>query len=789
MRYPKGKPTHIPPVIPRLPSKPLENESKQSASRYRSKSDAQSAVPTPPPKEEASRARHAPSSSTSRAQEEALAILTSRERRIGRHFEIPEVPIRSREFSGNGLVIQQDHSLDVPGNSTSTHPLRQHAPHAKERTNLTNFESRVAVGAVPPQQQPAERRSPERKAKSPTVKGLPQSESKKRARRGSIGQAPQLGPKQETSRNEGQQVNQPVNRAVRDSSTQKLQSSEGGRYKNVFSTETGLSNAPLLSVTTAKEKEDKVSPASGILSGGGGIVPGIDAPASAINSGERKAKVKCGHSSLILLVTVSTTCADILHSAAKVLPQKVDVNNSVLLESYKDLGLERPIRRYEHIRDVLNSWDHDDDNTLLIVPSANGDIDEDLDIKGVPAQQPGDTTFQLYHSQRPGIWDKRTITLRADGQVLMVKGIGREMKNICHMSDFDIYIPTAKHTSKFIKPPKRHCFAMKSQYKSSIFLSTENFVHFFCTKDQNVAAAWYKAAQGWRTWHLVNVMGKGHEDKAPEMKTTVDMRRSLETSGHRPDKPSITSPYLTGSFKPLISEDEYEQINGSPQAPSPPKHYVNTAAMHAQQKMNRPKRAPPISFPRGFREEDDVKTLQYNALAAQTPVLPNPLPDDVPLGLLAKTHSAQPRLGSPIKENVINTYGHDDTNTSRGHGRALSVRSTRTSGGGLGRTATQRQPQPQKPLIDLTPEYKEPPQHIKKGRGIIPQQMPAGGLVEIATTPEVAIPVPPAVAWQRPSTSSGRPGTSNGESSYAQQSRRQRSGTMHDLLPQRQVNG
>ena len=77
-------------------------------------------------------------------------------------------------------------------------------------------------------------------------------------------------------------------------------------------------------VTDVKEMEGKEPHVPGILFGGGGIVHGIDAPASAINAGERRVKVKCGHSSLILPVTVSTTCADILYSAARLLPKKVD---------------------------------------------------------------------------------------------------------------------------------------------------------------------------------------------------------------------------------------------------------------------------------------------------------------------------------------------------------------------------------------------------------------------------------------------------------------------------------
>jgi hypothetical protein len=128
------------------------------------------------------------------------------------------------------------------------------------------------------------------------------------------------------------------------------------------------------------------------------------------------------------------------------------------------------------------------------------------------------------------------------------------MSSICHMSDFDIYIPTQRQLSKRIKPPKKWCFAVKSQQKSAIFLSTANFVHFFATNDKKLAAAWYSAVQGWRSWYLVNVMGKGHSksDKTDANATAASYQGPASGAGlQRPrhqNKPSTDStPYQIGS--------------------------------------------------------------------------------------------------------------------------------------------------------------------------------------------------------------------------------------------------
>jgi len=79
----------------------------------------------------------------------------------------------------------------------------------------------------------------------------------------------------------------------------------------------------------------------------------------------------------------------------------------------------------------------------------------------------------------------------------------------------------------------------------------------------------------------------------------------------------------------------------------------------------------------------------------------------------------------------------------------------------IGRSSSTRQKP--KPLIDLTPQYREPPQHTKKGKGHYPDQIGLGGLVEAATSPENPIGAPPATDWRNrngsnatgPTTSSG----------------------------------
>ncbi|KAI4183863.1 MAG: hypothetical protein L6R41_005136 [Letrouitia leprolyta] len=455
----------------------------------------------------------------------------------------------------------------------------------------------------------------------------------------------------------------------------------------------------------------------------------FDAPKSAVNAGERTVKVKYNEFLVPISVIPSTTPADVIRSVSQKIVSPVDPSSSVMLESFKQLGLERPLRRYEHIRDVLNSWDSDSQNNLIIEPSGAEDHDDDLDFRHVPRKQPGDSTFYLYHSQRPCSWDKREVTLRSDGQMLVAKSGGAEGMNICHLSDFDIYIPTARQIAKKIQPPRRICFAVKSQQKSNMFLSTVNFVHFFSSNDRKITKAFYTAVQEWRSWYLVNIMGKGADTSSRSINSGCNqaMRRNLNSSSlNDPKQQSQRLPKTsTSQVHPTPSPDiSHTSARYKAQDPVP---YTSTATRQdIAPREHRDHQAPPIVIPRS----------SVLGSSAETPFADG--------GLLGRnyTHRKKAQQDHETQQSDLPIPGP-----------ALVPPATKPLVNELKRSSSQlKKP---KPLVDLTPQYQEPPQHTRKGKGVTPGQIPAGGLIDIATSPEVAIPIPPTTSWRRPGTSSG----------------------------------
>lgn len=437
------------------------------------------------------------------------------------------------------------------------------------------------------------------------------------------------------------------------------------------------------------------------------VKPAFDAPVSAVNAGERRVRVHFNEHVLSIPVFPSTTPLDIIREASSQLSTSIDPEAHLLLESFKQLGLERPLRRYEHARDVLNSWDDDLQNTLDIVPSPTGGADDSLDLKSVLQSQPGDTSVHIYHSNAPRVWDKRWITLRSDGQVVMMKRGGKGTSNICHISDFDIYIPTKRQMAKKIKSPKKYCFAVKSQQKSAMFLTTENFVHFFAAGDKELAMVWYKAVQEWRSWYLVNIMGKGQKD------TAISGRPQQPSNDYqRPTEHQEGGYSLDRKLQPIDIPSQHSQGNSLPVRSHGPPHFAFT------QKLSR-------------GAEGGIATVGKNAHHRPSIIQHQPLPHAE-----QEPFAAQSLLGRTYTQRQ-NAVAWGSREQAQEHGvRGHCLKNEQNSGGdGLQRKSSQRTKS--KPLLDLTPEYREPPQHQKRGRGFLPEQIPVGGLVKAATTPSM----------------------------------------------------
>ncbi|KAK8856253.1 hypothetical protein PGQ11_012165 [Apiospora arundinis] len=319
-------------------------------------------------------------------------------------------------------------------------------------------------------------------------------------------------------------------------------------------------------------------PPKGIAPGGKGIVPQMDAPMSAVNAGDRIVSVRYRQHTFPFSVTPESTPEDIIRLAMKAYDHGQIAEQMVVLESYGPLGLERKIRRFEHVRDIMNSWDRDNHNHLIVAESDSPNDTQDLELESVPdtVDPPQGDRFYMQHSNRPGKWNKRWITLLDNGQMMSHKkpetsGVDKDTVRLCNLSDYDIYKPTPVQARRQLKPPKKFCFAIKSQHKSSMFMSTDNYVQYFCTEDPELASRFARTVFGWRSWYLVDRRPAAKpitipkiDEKPPQLPAAVPKPISkvappATSSSARPSEASDESQYRLGEFEPLIDMGRFDK--------------------------------------------------------------------------------------------------------------------------------------------------------------------------------------------------------------------------------------
>jgi len=223
------------------------------------------------------------------------------------------------------------------------------------------------------------------------------------------------------------------------------------------------------------------------------------------------------------VIGTKTTAADVLEACSRMATQRFDPRITILDEIFTPLGLKRHIRRYECIRDVLNSWDSDSQNVLSVRIDALGSH-ANLELEHVLRSEkaPRGFTLTLYHANRSRKWNKRNITLQRCGQVVSHKTpeldrSDKETVNICHLSDFDIYGPQEAQMAKQVRPPQKYCYAIKSQEKAAVFGTNDNYVHYFCSDDGHLAQQFHAAVHAWRSWYWATKhLDLGRSEKTSE---------------------------------------------------------------------------------------------------------------------------------------------------------------------------------------------------------------------------------------------------------------------------------
>jgi hypothetical protein len=293
-----------------------------------------------------------------------------------------------------------------------------------------------------------------------------------------------------------------------------------------------------------------------------------------------------------------------------------------------------------------------------------------------------------------------------------------------------------------------------------MFETTENFVHFFCSNDRRTADEFHDAVQNWRSWYLVNVLGAVKKPQSPDT-TEKDGGISTSFTAHAHKKmDSTSSHYQLGSFKPLMDTD---QIGRRPSQRQGPRAARVTSADDKEilESGTAPTRRPSTRKQQGparakLAEDEPLANLTRRTTADERRPSDNSQTEEIaPTGLLGRSYSQRQRETAARNQLTVAENPLTRQVSSDGLRRQTSTRrNAETKQGDLGRSSSTRAkngPGGHKPLVDLTPQYPEPPQHNPKvpmGRGYQPDNVGPGGLIDAATSPEDALGIPSSTDWR-----------------------------------------
>ncbi|KDE05435.1 hypothetical protein MVLG_04230 [Microbotryum lychnidis-dioicae p1A1 Lamole] len=184
-----------------------------------------------------------------------------------------------------------------------------------------------------------------------------------------------------------------------------------------------------------------------------------------------------------------TACGEIVETARcqGLLASGSDMEGGFSLwEVCKQLGLERPVREYELVTDVLKTWEHES-NYLCIRRSTLWPL-LSPSLRPQPLVPRGDTV-QLELTNRK--WTKRYIEVR-DGNVTHAKSEkAKDSSLLCRLATSEIFYVMSS-TSQAKKAPKSFCFALKSKLPRAQFEDEAEYCHFVSVKTNDELAMWMK---------------------------------------------------------------------------------------------------------------------------------------------------------------------------------------------------------------------------------------------------------------------------------------------------------
>ncbi|PVF95027.1 hypothetical protein CPB86DRAFT_808333 [Serendipita vermifera] len=153
-------------------------------------------------------------------------------------------------------------------------------------------------------------------------------------------------------------------------------------------------------------------------------------------------------------------------------PEEMQSGDWMLYEVANDFGMERPIREYEVVMEVYNSWNSDMRVNYFMLKRTP--LAKYLSADAIPKSSPTYGGYVEWEHKR-GKWTKRWLELREHSLWISKRQGAKDATVLCTFSNFDFYQVTRLH-----KSPKPFVFSVKSTQSMRLFERASDYHHVFC---------------------------------------------------------------------------------------------------------------------------------------------------------------------------------------------------------------------------------------------------------------------------------------------------------------------
>jgi len=302
-----------------------------------------------------------------------------------------------------------------------------------------------------------------------------------------------------------------------------------------------------------------------------------------------------------------------------------------LFECVYDYGVERPLKFYEKVTDVMYTWEMETTNGIMLKKFPQK---SQLNIVQIADEFPRMSGVMYFEVKKK--WIKRYFELKLSGIYHFKDTKLSQETFLCNWFEYDIYEVIASRK----KAPSKFSFSLKYQDKISKLSDPENAAFYFCVENEDVLNRWAAAFRNAKNRKFLEDHPEYAQGRSLKVSAETSVFKSLQSVGAPPkhheekdkaeEKP-VTSPPVPNKERPMSPPVPNKERPMSPPVPSrerpmsPPvpsrERPMSPPVVQTQQPPQLPPKIAPVSSP-----PSNTNSVYSSTYPVAAPSWSNPAP-------------------------------------------------------------------------------------------------------------------------------------------------------------------